>query len=169
MGMPVCRTDDQSLPAMYRRTLPEVYGYLLHRCGDRSLAEDLCSETYLAAVDRIREGGAGAVTVSWLKAVAHNKLVDHWRRVERARQRQGRLELVPPGPTNSDDAIVDRAVVLEALGRLPLDQRLALTLHYLDGLDVAAIGARLGRSRAAVESLLARGRRALARRLQEAR
>jgi RNA polymerase sigma-70 factor, ECF subfamily len=37
--------------AIYRVALPRVYGYLLPRCGSAALAEDLTSETFLAAVN----------------------------------------------------------------------------------------------------------------------
>lgn len=43
------RGSDQVL-AIYRLALPRVYGYLLPRCGDTALAEDLTAETFLAAV-----------------------------------------------------------------------------------------------------------------------
>ena len=41
--------------AIYHRALPHVYGYLLPRCGNASLAEDLAAETFLAAVATARQ------------------------------------------------------------------------------------------------------------------
>ena len=38
------------LLALYDGALPQVYGYLLLRCGRRALAEDLTADTFLAAV-----------------------------------------------------------------------------------------------------------------------
>ena len=40
-----------ALLELYDAALPEVYGYLLARCGRRALAEDLTAETFLAACD----------------------------------------------------------------------------------------------------------------------
>ena len=37
-----------TLLAIYDRALPQVYGYLMARCGDQAVAEDLTSETFLA-------------------------------------------------------------------------------------------------------------------------
>lgn len=65
--------------AIYRRALPQVYGYLLPRCGSAVLAEDLTAETFMAAVAAVRRGSASEVTVAWLVGVARHKLVDHWR------------------------------------------------------------------------------------------
>jgi RNA polymerase sigma factor (sigma-70 family) len=52
----------------------------------------------------------------------------------------------------------ERAEVLDTLRALPSAQRAALVLHHVDGLSVRETAALMGRSPAAVESLLARGR-----------
>ena len=41
----VAPPPDPGLLSLYDRALPEVYGYLLSRCGQRALAEDLTAET----------------------------------------------------------------------------------------------------------------------------
>ena len=48
------------LLALYDHALPQVYGYLLARCGQRAVAEDLTAETFLAAVDAVRAGPGAA-------------------------------------------------------------------------------------------------------------
>ncbi len=75
------------MAAIYDRALPQVYGYLLPRCGSAAVAEDLTAETFMAAVAATRRNGAPEVTVAWLVGVARHKLVDHWRRV--AREQRG--------------------------------------------------------------------------------
>lgn len=161
---------EDRLRRLYASTLDEVFGYLLVRCGgDRVVAEDICSETYLAAVDRIRRGDLDSITVSWLKVVARNKLVDHWRRQSRIMRRVADLRVVTP--TTDDgriDRVLERETVVRALGSLRDDHRLPLVLHYLDGLSAAEVGEIMGRSVAAMESLLARARRALSDALGEA-
>ena len=86
MGSPGSRAvgppPDPGLLSLYDRALPEVYGYLLARCGQRAVAEDLTAETFLAAV-RAEADGGGPTTVAWLIGTARHKLVDHWRRRER--------------------------------------------------------------------------------------
>jgi RNA polymerase sigma-70 factor (ECF subfamily) len=70
---------------IYRRALPQVYGYLLPRCGSAEVAEDLTAETFMAAVNASRQGSVTEVSVAWLVGVARHKLVDHWRRMARDR------------------------------------------------------------------------------------
>ena len=46
-----------ALPRPLRPGAAQVYGYLLARCGQRAVAEDLTAETFLAAVARVRAAG----------------------------------------------------------------------------------------------------------------
>ena len=62
---------------LYDDALPHVYGYLLARCGDTATAEDLTSESFMAAVDAVRKPGAPEASVRWLIGVARHKLADH--------------------------------------------------------------------------------------------
>src|SRR5215470_9657184 len=70
----------EPLVALYPRALPQVYGYLLPRCGSTAVAEDLTADTFMAAVAAVRAEAAPPLTVAWLIGVARHKLVDHWRR-----------------------------------------------------------------------------------------
>jgi RNA polymerase sigma-70 factor (ECF subfamily) len=67
------------LLSLYDKALPEVYGYLLARCGTPAVAEDLTAETFLAAVDAVRRDRPPQITTGWLVGVARHKLADHWR------------------------------------------------------------------------------------------
>jgi len=153
--------------AIYRVALPQVYGYLLPRCGSASLAEDLVSETFLAAVTASRQGSLTGVNVAWLVGVARHKLVDHWRRVEREQRSLAAAEPLVADVDDPWDEWLDTEAAYAALARLPIPQRAALALRYLDGLAVAAVAEHLGRSIHATETLLTRSRAALRRQYRE--
>jgi RNA polymerase sigma-70 factor (ECF subfamily) len=145
-----------ALLALYDSALPEVYGYLVSRCGDRALAEDLTSETFLAAA----AAPAGAPrTVGWLIGVARHKLADHWR----WKARQERLLDSVAGAVHDEDPWDAQLDVLRAravLDKLSTPHRAALTLRYLDGCSVAETAQLLDRTVHATEALLVRARRA---------
>lgn len=149
--------------AIYRVALPRVYGYLLPRCGSTSLAEDLTSETFLAAVKASRQGSLTEVSVGWLVGVARHKLVDYWRGLEREQRSLAAAEPLIDDVDDPWDEWLDTESAYAALARLPIPQRAALTLRYLDGLPVADVADHLGRSLHATETLLARSRAALRR------
>ena len=151
------------LLAMYDRALPEVYGYLLARCGRVALAEDLTSETFLAAVESLRKAPPPMLTVAWLIGIARHKLVDHWRRSARE---ESKLALVVGERDDVDDPWPEQLDALRCralLGRLGPHHRVALTLRYVDGLSVPEVAQHLDRAVHATEALLVRARAALRR------
>src|SRR5258707_15875251 len=85
------------LAALYNRALPQVYGYLLPRCGSAVLAEDLTAETFMAAVAAAKRDCPPELTGAWLVGVARPKLADHWRRTGPARRRLGGARAVGRG------------------------------------------------------------------------
>ncbi len=156
-------TIDQrrTLLALYDTALPEVYGYLVARCGSAAVAEDLTSETFLAAVDAIRRQRVPSLTIAWLIGVARHKLVDHWRRREREDRSLRAVDADPlADPADEWDVHLDVLEAHRALEQLGAHHRSALTLRYLDGLPVRAVAECLGRTPGATEVLLVRARAA---------
>ena len=151
------------MATIYPTALPQVYGYLLPRCGSVALAEDLTAETFMAALSASRRRPSPQVSVPWLIGIARHKLVDHWRRV--AREQRGLEAVEQTGPASEDPwtEVLDTQVAHAALLRLSLPQRTALVLRYLDGLSVPEVAAHLERSVHATETLLVRARGALRR------
>jgi RNA polymerase sigma-70 factor (ECF subfamily) len=160
--------DAGSFPAFYDQALPRVYGYFLRRCGGVVAdAEDLTQETFLAAAGELKRRGPVEAPAPWLFGIARHKLLDHYRRGNRAHGRlvpwhdaladANELTLPPLDPTGPEI----QARLVAALARLPDGQRAAVVLHHLDGLPVPAVAAAVGKSPHAVESLLARGRATL--------
>jgi RNA polymerase sigma-70 factor (ECF subfamily) len=151
----------------YDETVPHVYGYLLARCGNRTLAEDLTAETFLAAVTAVRGPTAQTPTVPWLIGVARHKLADHWRR--RAREERG-LRLADSATTDHDDPwdqTLDAIHARTVLAQLAAHHRAALTLRYVDGLPVSDVADCLGRTLHATEALLVRARAAFRKQYRE--
>jgi len=148
-------TDDDVL-ALYERTVDEVYRYASRLTGnDRAAAEELVQETYLALVRHARDAAAVPVDIGWLIVTCRNRFLDgvrsQRRRAVRERDFAGRNG--PLEPTGGR--------VVDALAQLPVDQRAAMVLRYVDDMSVPDVARALGRSLHATESLLARGRSAM--------
>ncbi len=148
----------RELLELYDSALPSVYGYLVRRCGSAPLAEDLTSETFLAAVDAVQRDAVPELSAAWLVGVARHKLVDHWRRQEREERKLALVEAEPVEDRWEVD--LDRLVALDVLAGLGPHHRAALTLRYLDGLPVPEVASHLERTVGATEVLLVRARRA---------
>lgn len=164
MSTPEVRPDPAfGLLELYDDALPHVYGYLLSRCRNRALAEDLTAETFLAAVGAVRKPDAPELSVGWLIGVARHKLVDHWRRLEREQRGLRLLDGDSAEVTDPWDAELDALRARQVLDALGPHHRAALTLRYLDGLPVAEVAVHLGRTLHATEALLVRARGAFRR------
>jgi len=163
MNEPVAAERADAVLELYDLALPYVHGYLLSRCRDAKVAEDLTADTFLAAVSAVRRDAVADLTVAWLITVARNKLVDHWRRQERE-ERKLRLIHDESGDVADDwDALVDAGEAHRVLAGLGSHHRSALSLRYLDGLSVPEVAESLGRTVHATEALLVRARGAFRR------
>jgi RNA polymerase sigma-70 factor (ECF subfamily) len=131
--------------------------------GDAAEAEDIAQEAFLRLWRNAGalELGPGGVK-PWLRRVISNLVIDR----VRAGRRTTVVAEVPEQiePARQDRGLVEhdlKARVGAALQGLPERQRAALVLFHFDGLSQIEVGAALGVSDEAVESLLARARRSL--------
>jgi RNA polymerase sigma-70 factor, ECF subfamily len=163
MGHEEVMESPRSIEALYDlfdRALPEVYGYFMHRCRDRAMAEDLTSETFLAAIDSFERQTLDP-SIPWLIGIGRHKLVDHWRRTSREERQLASVALEARVDEWHDEFEAGRA--WDVLGGLNSSQRLALTLRYVDGLSVPDVAELVGRSVHATETLLMRAKAAFRR------
>lgn len=159
--VPALRPDPaEDILALYDRALPQVYGYLIQRVGVPAVAEDITSETFLAAVKAVQGRGEADLSIPWLIGVARHKLVDHWR--HQARQDRNLKAVADLSEETEDrwDAHLDARHSRMVLAGLGAHHRSALTLRYLDGLSVPEVAALLDRTVQATEALLVRARKA---------
>jgi RNA polymerase sigma-70 factor (ECF subfamily) len=153
------RPSGEDLLVLYDHALPQVYGYLAPRCGSVAVAEDLTSETFLAAANSIQRGAVERLSVAWLIGIARHKLVDHWRRQGRE---DARLALIAADddPPDQWDATLDAVRAREVLARLAPQHQAVLTLRYLDDLSVREVAGLMNRGEHATEALLMRAKAA---------
>lgn len=138
-----------------------MYGYLHGRCGgDTDLAEELTQQTFIQAIRHWRTFDGRSDSITWLCAIARNKLTDHHRQLDRQERRRLRLIVreIQMSDGVANQPIEDREEVLAALRCLPPLQRVALVLRFVDGLSVHEVADALGRSEDATESMLRRAK-----------
>jgi RNA polymerase sigma-70 factor, ECF subfamily len=159
----VARGDNQAFRTLVNTHLGAMLGIARRMLGDAAEAEDIAQEAMLrlwrnAATLELGPGGLKP----WLRRVVSNLAID--------RIRSGRNtnvvadvpeQLIPPTQASGLEARDLSVRVQTALSGLPDRQRLALVLFHFEGHSQIEVGARLGVSDEAVESLLARARRSL--------
>lgn len=147
------------------RLLPRAFRHAARVLGDRAEAEDIAQDAMLrlwrAATDWQADGPARVTT--WLHTVVANLAVDRLRRAGRAVGLDDDVDPADDAPGAVAQLVeADRMAALDAaLAQLPERQRQAVVLRHIEGLSNPEIAEVLGIGIEAVESLTARGKRAL--------
>ena len=162
-------TDSLAAAALYQRHSSRVFGYCLSRLGRREDAEDAVQTTFLHAVRGLRRGVVPATEIAWLLGIARNVCLTRWESVGRRSRLEspcdpGKLDRGRAAPQGRREELIG---LEDALSQLPEQQRRAVLLRDWRGLSYDEVAAQLGVSRAAVETLIFRGRRTLADLLRE--
>lgn len=155
--------DPGAARVLTARLLPRALRHAARVLGDAAEAEDVAQEAMLrlwhAAAEWRTDGAAQPAT--WLHRVVANLAVDRLRRSGRAVG----LDFDTPDDAPGAEARLaqaDRMAALDAaLARLPERQRQAVVLRHIEGMSNPEIAEVLGIGVEAVESLTARGKRAL--------
>ena len=153
------RADPEAFAELYHRHVLSIYRYHLAHTGNIKDAEDLTSQTFMAALDGIRSYRGTGPFITWLMGIASRK---------RALLFRGRKPQVPldealhlPTPSLPTDKAAARRLQMEqilgALQTLSPDRAEALILCFFSELSPAEAGLVLGKSESAVRMLLSRG------------
>lgn len=158
--------DGAAARALTARLTPGAFGQAMRMLGDQAEAEDVAQEAMMRLWKIAPEWRTGEAKVStWLYRVVSNLCTDRLRKRPRgpvALDDVGEPLDPTPGVEAQMMAQARRAALSQALATLPERQRLAVVLRHFEGATNPEIAARLEISVEAVESLTARGKRALA-------
>lgn len=77
------RGNTGAFEALYQRHKDGLFAYLFRSRLERQVIEEVAQETWLAVIDSARDYKQSAKFRTFLFAIAHRKLVDHWRRSSR--------------------------------------------------------------------------------------
>src|SRR3954449_2910258 len=152
--------DDRAFERMYRRYVRDVYRFALALVRNPSDAEDVTQTTFMNAYRALQSGEEPRRPQNWLMTIAHNTARSRVRRAVR-RPREVPLDDVVGQLAVPEQERTNIRELLRALGRLPFNQRAAITMRELEGRSYPEIAETLGVTVPAVEALLARARRTL--------
>lgn len=162
--------DPDAARLLAAQLLPRLVGYAGRLLSDRAEAEDVAQEAMLRLWKIAPDWRQGEAKVStWIYRVAGNLCIDRLR--ARKRRKADALEDVAEPESGAASAVsvmidADRMAALDAaLATLPDRQRKAVVLRHIEGLSNPEIAEILQIGVEAVESLTARGKRALAQAL----
>lgn len=97
--------DLDHMEEVYRRHAQTVYRYLLSRTGNSDIAEELTQETFYQAVKNANKFNGSCTVVTWLCAIAKNKLYEYMRK----KNRELLIDDAESAPANSQITKADRS------------------------------------------------------------
>ena len=159
--------DQDAFAHLYDVYMERIYRYIYFRVADQHAAEDITSDVFLKAWEKLDLYQAGSSPfIAWLYRIAHNAVIDHYRTSKLSIA----LTDAPPVEISHDDRIDEKLdlqfetrQLQQALQELTEEQQEVLVLKFIRGLSTAEIAARLGKQPGAVRALQMRALQALAR------
>lgn len=163
----VANGDARALEVLYDRYSRIVYSFALRIVGDPQLAEEILQEVFF----RVWQQGSGFQSnrgslVTWLLSITHNLAIDEVRKRNRRPQKADSEdpELVLSAMADESTDIEQevwlsgvRTAIVEALNRVPKEQRDVIELAYFRGLTQREIAESLGQPLGTVKTRMRLG------------
>lgn len=152
-------TNVDAFGELYRRHLTRVYRYHMAHVGNVKDAEDLTSQTFMAALEGIRSFRGSGSFAAWIMGIAARKKAMFFR---------GTRPEVPieaahhiPSPNLATDQLANQRLRLDsitrALKQISPERADAIALCFFSELTYAEAGCVLKKSEAAAKMLVSRG------------
>jgi RNA polymerase sigma-70 factor (ECF subfamily) len=138
---------------LYDRYIQRIYRFLLARTANPVEAEDLTSQTFLTAVERIGEYHPDGHFSAWLFRIAFNKQIDHFRK----KQRHADVELDENLSFQDGDILNHiihnerQSILRQKMAELPENERELIHLRLVARMSYAEIGTYLHQSSESVK------------------
>jgi RNA polymerase sigma-70 factor, ECF subfamily len=147
------RGSQEALAALYAEHWPRAHRAAYLVVHDAAAAEDVAQDAFLSALDALDRFDRRRPFAPWLHRIVINRAID-WTRREALRRG---IDADPVEPAPADPAQAPGEEMMEALARLPVEQRAVVVLRYLLEYTPGEIGRMLELPRGTVNSRLRRG------------
>lgn len=164
--------NNKAFDLLLERNQSRLFSYILFIVHDRSMAEDLFQETFVKIISKLHEGkySSSGKFVSWMLRIAHNAVMDWYRRQKNEKTMEVYNENDLYGDSTSVlDANIENHFVKEQVLRdvqrmmnlLPITQREVVFMRFYQNLSFkeiaeltnVSINTALGRMRYAVMNM----------------
>ena len=142
-----------SMEHMYRKHSQMIYAFLLSKCGDGMLAEELTQETFYQAVKSIGSFKGQSSASTWLCGIANNVWLSHLRKQKRSGEIFSSDEdeacFASSSAESPEDKFIrkaDNLTLMQALHEIKEPMREVLYLRLMGELSFREIGQIMGQS-----------------------
>jgi RNA polymerase sigma-70 factor (ECF subfamily) len=135
--------DARAWDVLFQRFQLPLYAYVHELVRHEQTAFDIVQETFIAAARHVAGLRDDAKFGSWLFGIAHQKVIQHWRKPARDHEPLDELaEVLPCDTDDPRDWLIRRereAEFFASVAKLPEPQREVLLLHFLEDFSLEEI------------------------------
>ncbi len=164
------KLDPEAFGQLYDIHFSRIYSYIYRKTGDRQVAEDLTSDTFMKALANIkRYRYTGQPFAAWLYRIASNVVTDYYRSRRVTASLDDGLPLASSegDPEEAALQLDDQQAVARAIRTLSPDQQDVVLLRFSAGLKLKEIAKVVGKTEGAVKALMFRALSGLKGKLTE--
>jgi RNA polymerase sigma-70 factor (ECF subfamily) len=158
--------DIEAFGNLYTIYVEQIYRYVFYQVKDKMTAEDITEEVFIKAwraIDSCK--GRGETFSSWLYRIAHNCTIDVLRSRQKRLARETEVTADVSYSKQEAEVRLKRQELLEAVARLPQNQKQVIILKFIEGLDNQEIGQVMNKNQGAIRVLQMRALATLRQRL----
>ena len=152
--------DLTALGEIYDLYNQSLFCYAMRLLGDEPLAEDCVAETFSRFLHALQQNkGPKDHLQAYLFRIAHNWITDHYRNKDHLtiHLNEDVSQKEDPGIETRSIQNAEKEIVRQALQQLPSNQRLVITLRFLEEWDNDTVSAVLHKPVSAIKALQHRG------------
>lgn len=152
------QNDPDAFAELYEEYFDKIYRYIVIKTSDREEAEDMTQQVFLKAHKSISSYKlTGVPFSSWLYRIAHNQIVDYYRKIQKRPDTLSDEIQISDKKENTPEQMIERrmeiARVLEAARNLTEAQREVISLRFAGEMPTARVADIMGKSQGAVKAL----------------
>jgi len=163
--------NQKSLEKLINKYRPKIFNFIQSKVSKRDISEDIFQETFIKVIDTLKRGlyNEEGKFISWVMRIAHNLIVDHFRKSNRIKFFKSRddfdvFKLISDDIPNIENTIINEQVNIDLnkmILELPYDQREVIKMRLfremsfkeIAELTNVSINTALGRMRYAIINL----------------
>ena len=163
--------NQKSLEKLINKYRPKIFNFIQSKISNRDISEDIFQETFIKVINTLKRGlyNEEGKFISWVMRIAHNLIVDHFRKSSRIKFFKSRenfdvFKLISDDIPNIENTIINEQVNIDLnkmILELPYDQQEVIEMRLfremsfkdISELTNVSINTALGRMRYAIINL----------------
>lgn len=161
--------EEAALGEIYDLYAAKIYSYIYHRTGDASASEDLTGDVFVRMLEAVQSERAWSTCLQgWLYRIAHNIVVDYFRRQSKRDGPQLDERWMAAEEFGSTfEGLFSSNQLRTAMRFLTEEQRQVVVLKFAEGLSNAEVAEVMGKTEGAIKALQHRGLESIRRMVGE--